>query len=159
MKNNEIYLLTAFVTSACDGEIAPEEIKLLHDFSKNTSLFEGLDVEVKLNNYIEQINKNGKAFINDFLSVLSSIDLSDQEQLNIIDVSMQMIEADNKIVYSEIKFFKKLRNSLTIPDEKILEKMPELEDYLQPDILIPEFDFDMTNNFSSIDLSQFNKKE
>ena len=45
MIGNEIYLLTAFVCSACDGSIAPEEIELVNNLTKRTNLFDGLDIE------------------------------------------------------------------------------------------------------------------
>ena len=155
MIRNEIYLLTAFVCSACDGSIASEEIELVYNIAKQTDLFDGLDVENKLNSYVAQINQNGMSFINDYISTLYATDLSDEEQLKIIDIAIKIIESDSKIEYSEIRFFKKLRAALSISDDMILDKMPAIEDYLLPDIQIQEFVFDMTTNFEAIDLTKF----
>lgn len=155
MIGNEIYLLTAFVCSACDGSIASEEIELVYNIAKQTDLFDGLDVENKLNSYVAQINQNGMSFINDYISTLYATDLSDEEQLKIIDIAIKIIESDSKIEYSEIRFFKKLRAALSISDDMILDKMPAIEDYLLPDIQIQEFVFDMTTNFEAIDLTKF----
>ena len=153
MTGNEIYLLTAFVCSACDGSIAAEELELVNNLARRTNLFDGLDIEGKLNSYVAQINQNGRSFINDYISILSATELSEEEQLNIIDVAIRIIESDAKIEYSEIKFFKKLRKALSIPDDRILDKMPEIEDYLLPDNQSQGFMFDGSVNFDSIDLS------
>ena len=56
------------------------------------------------------------------------------EQMFVIDFAIKTIEADERIEYSEIKFFKKIRRRLFISDEKILEKYPNKEDYLLQDI-------------------------
>lgn len=155
MIGNEVYLLTAFVCATCDGSIASEEIELVYNIAKQTDLFDGLDVENKLNSYVAQINQNGMSFINDYISTLYATDLSDEEQLKIIDIAIKIIESDSKIEYSEIRFFKKLRAALSISDDMILDKMPAIEDYLLPDIQIQEFVFDMTTNFEAIDLTKF----
>lgn len=159
MIGNEVYLLTAFVCAACDGSIASEEIELVYNIAKQTDLFDGLDVENKLNSYVAQINQNGMSFINDYISTLYATDLSDEEQLKIIDIAIKIIESDSKIEYSEIRFFKKLRAALSISDDMILDKMPAIEDYLLPDIQIQEFVFDMTTNFEAIDLTKFQSIE
>ena len=155
MIGNEVYLLTAFVCAACDGSIASEEIELVYNIAKQTDLFDGLDVENKLNSYVAQINQNGMSFINDYISTLYATDLSDEEQLKIIDIAIKIIESDSKIEYSEIRFFKKLRAALSISDDRILDRMPTIEDYLLPDNQMLEFMFDCSINFDSIDLSLF----
>lgn len=155
MTGNEIYLLTAFICSACDGSIAAEELELVNNLARQTNLFDGLDIEDKLNSYVAQINQNGRSFINDYISILSATDLSEEEQLNIIDVAIRIIESDAKIEYSEIMFFKKLRKALSISDDRILDKMPEIEDYLLPDIQTQEFIFEPSIKFKTIDLSLF----
>lgn len=150
MKIEEIYLLTAFACSACDGEIANEEIEQIKRFTTESNLFVGIDVSEKLNCYIDDINKNGIAFINNFISILDNCNFSDDEQLKIIEIAILIIEADKKILYSEIKFFKKLRKSLPISDDAILDRFPDKEDYLLPDINLPDFDFDSKINFEPI---------
>ncbi len=159
MIGNEIYLLTAFVCSACDGSIAPEEIELVNNLTKRTNLFDGLDIENKLNSYVAQINQCGMTFINEFISTLYTADLSDEEQLKIVDIAIKTIESDAKIEYSEVKFFKKLRAALSISDDKILDRIPEIEDYLLPDIQTQEFIFDPTINFKTIDLTKIQSKK
>lgn len=153
MNISEIYLLTAFVCSACDGDIAPKEVALVKDWSEKSSLFGDIDVGAKLNEYVDSINKYGNRFIEEFLMLLSAKEFSLEEQLEIIRIAIEMIEADGLILYSEVKFFKKLRSCLNVSDEAILNVMPEKEDYLLPDIKTSEFIFDEDIKFAEINLN------
>ena len=152
MKIEEIYLLTVFACSASDGEIAKEEIDLIKKFTTESNLFKGIDVSEKINSYVEDINNNGIAFINNYISILDNSNFSEEEQLKIVEIAILTIEADKKILYPEIRFFKKLRRSLTITDEIILKRFPDKEDYLLPDINILDFDFDSEIKFDKINL-------
>ncbi len=153
MDTKEIYLLTAFVCAACDGEIAPEEVSLVKKLCDKSALFGDLDVEVSLNEHVASINKYGIRFINEFLRMLDEADLSKQEQLQVIKIAIDMIEADSQILYSEVKFFKRLRRCLRISDEEILAAIPDKEDYFLPDIRTSDFTFDDNIQFAEINLS------
>lgn len=65
---NELYLKTAFCCMACDGDIANEEVDLIRNYVRESSLFEGLEVERLLNEYIQKINAQGIAFLNSLYS-------------------------------------------------------------------------------------------
>lgn len=154
METNELYLKTLFCCSACDGEIAPEEVSLVKQLSLKDSLFEGLEVENILNTYIEKINEQGGIFLKDYLREVANAALSDEEQIKLVDLAIKMIEADNQILYSEIKFFKKIRNRLSVTDESILARIPNSEDYLLPDIMAEEKDFEEIGNFAKISFTE-----
>ena len=123
---------------ACDGDIAQEEINMVKEFAKQTSIFEKMDVEKVLNMYVSAMNQNGALFLRRYLNELSAESLTSAEELQIIDLSIRMIEADNCIEYSEVKFFKKIRSRLSVSDEQILERYPDKEDFLLPDIDVME---------------------
>ena len=76
------------------------------------------------------------------------------QQVKLIDLAIQMIEADNQILYSEVKFFKKIRNRLSVSDDYILEKLPDSEDYLLPDISCEDKDFEEVGNFEQISFAE-----
>lgn len=107
MNTTELYLKTLFCCSACDGEIAPEEVSLIKQLTINNPTFDEFDVENTLNSYVENINAHGKNFLKDYLCDLASASLTNDEQLKLIELAIRMIEADNQVLYSEIKFFKK----------------------------------------------------
>lgn len=150
METTELYLKTLFCCIACDGEIADEEVSLIKALSLNDVAFEHLNVENILNGYIEQINHEGKIFLNKYLNDLNEANLSQDEQLKIIEFAIKMIEADNQILYSEVRFFKKLRSKLNITDDEILKKHPQFEDYLLPDITSENKDLEDVGNFKLI---------
>ena len=138
MDNRELYLKTAFCCMACDGEIAAEEVELIKTRIAPSPLLAGLDVEKRLNLYIDEINRQGGFFLQEYLGDLSKAQLSPEEQLELVDVAIMTIEADNRIEYAEVKFFKKIRSRLSISDEQILRKHPDKEDFLLPDINVDE---------------------
>ena len=150
MKTEELYLKTIFCCMSCDGEIAEEEIEMVKNFCSNDDTFKEIEVEKTLNQWIKEINSEGIAFLKRHLCELSNINLSKEEELKIVDYAIKIIEADNKIEYSEIKFFKKIKARLALSDEDILEKHPDKEDYLLPDICETD-DFILENtNYSLI---------
>lgn len=149
MDFNELLLKTAFCCMACDGAIANEELQLVKHFVQISKLFDDLDIENKLNEYVAEINSQGKVFLNTYIKNVSEAKLDEQKELDLAKIAIKMIEADNKIEYSEISFFKRIRNKLNVSDEKLLEifkdetlfkKFPDVrpDDFLQPDIYVPE---------------------
>lgn len=123
---------------ACDGDIAKEEVELIKNIASKQNMFDGINVESTINEYIALINANGTVFLKKYLYELANQKLSDEEQFQIIDFAIQTILADNRIEYSEVKFFKKIRYRLSLTDEQILAVHPDIEDFLLPDINITE---------------------
>lgn len=138
MDKKNLYLKTIFSCMVCDGNIAPEEIELVKGLVNGSELFADFDVEKQLNVFIAEVNENGAKFLSRFLSELADFDLDKDSQMDIVKLAFKTIEADNVIEYSEIKFFKKIRFRLSLTDEEILERYPEKEDFLLPDINVNE---------------------
>ena len=138
MNNQDLLLKTIFACMACDGDIAPEEIQMLRELITNTDLFNELDVEVILKKYVDSINQDGVSFLNKYLSDVAEDALSKEEQMCLVDLAFKTIEADKRIEYSEVKFFKKIRVRLSLTDEEILAKYPDKEDFLLPDINVAD---------------------
>lgn len=154
MELQELYLKTVFSCMACDGDIATEEVELVKKLASEKDLFSGLDVESVINNYVSAINQNGRAFLKSYLSDIAEAELKDDEQMNIVDLAFKTIMADNVIEYAEVKFFKKIRVRLSLSDDAILEKYPDKEDFLLPDINVAE-DPDWNDiQFAAISLTQ-----
>lgn len=155
MNTNELYLKTIFCCMACDGDIAKEEVELVNEITSKQELFNNIDVEAKINEYIVSINAKGVLFLKQYLKELEVQELSTEEQMTIVDFAIQTIYADRKIEYSEVKFFKKIRSRLSLNDEQILTKHPDIEDFLLPDI--NDIDDIEWNNvvFDNINLSEY----
>ena len=152
MNKDELLLKTVFCCMACDGEIAESEIKLVKDLILHSVSFSSIEVEKLLNEYIENINKNGQLFISQYLHEVRDTELTDEEALNLIGLAIKTIEADENIEHSEIRFFKKIRSQLDISDKKILNSFPNKEDFLLPDIVEDEYNIFQKQAFSLITL-------
>ena len=152
MERNELYLKTAFCCMACDGSIAEEEVALLNRTATNEHIFDGLDIQDKINEYVSAINTEGRQFLNNFLDEVKEAGLDDASALQLIRIAIETIEADNQIEYSEVSFFKRIRKNLSISDEAILQSIPDKEDYLLPDIE-DDFDFDWNVTFGAIQVA------
>lgn len=138
MNTQELYIKTIFCCMACDGDIANEEVALVHNITSKQNIFDGMDVNAIINGYVASINDNGPLFFKQYLNELSSQELSNNEQKTIVDFALKTIFADNRIEYSEVKFFKKIRSRLSLTDEEILDNHPDVEDFLLPDINVAE---------------------
>ena len=151
MTKEELYLKTIFCCIACDGDIATEEVDMVKDLCAKDNIFHDVDSEKYLNSWITEINEQGGMFLQSYLKELNSAGLNETEQLLIVSLAIKAIEADNRIEYVEVKFFKKIRSRLTISDEAILAEHPNKEDFLLPDINITEIpQWDNSIHFSQI---------
>lgn len=147
---------------ACDGEIANEELELVKHFATSSSLFEGLEIEKQLNEYVAEINDQGLSFLAGYINSIVNAQLTEQQELDLAKIAIKIIEADKKIEYSEISFFKRIRSKLRVSDDKLLEifkdetlfdKFPEVkpEDFLLPDIIVDD-DLNWNVTFENIEL-------
>ena len=143
---------------ACDGDIAKEEIEMVKILCEKDDFFKNIESETYINNWIGEINERGAAFLQTFLSEINSVQLDKEEQLKLIELAFKTIEADNRIEYSEVKFFKKISSRLSVSDEDVLEKFPEKEDYLLPDINASEtLEWDNNIQFSKLEFDKIAK--
>ncbi len=158
MTKEELYLKTVFCCIACDGDIATEEVDLVRELSAKDKLFCDIDSEKLINTWIAEINELGGKFLQSYLKEINAIDLSDKEQLLLVSLAFKAIEADNRIEYAEVKFFKKIRLRLTVSDEMILAEHPDKEDFLLSDINVSELpDWDEDTQFAQISIPTHGK--
>lgn len=157
MELNELLLKTAFACMSCDGEIAAEEVDVLKQMAQDKHLFGDIDINKELDRLVQEININGKAFLKQYLLSLSELTLTEDEELKIADVAVQTIRSDNKIEYSEIKFFKVIRSNLkNVSDNKLLETIEGIdENYLAQDIKTDYLHL-YEDYFDNIELPKFN---
>ncbi|GHT65005.1 hypothetical protein AGMMS50239_23820 [Bacteroidia bacterium] len=113
---------------ASDGVIADEEVSLIKDLCQTMPEFANTDFADEISRFVSEINAEGKNFIVDFLQTLKTMDLSDREELALINIAVHVIKTDNVIEYSEIKFFKTIRYCLKVSDETILSDLSTKHD-------------------------------
>jgi uncharacterized tellurite resistance protein B-like protein len=132
---NKLLLKTAFSCMACDGDIDKREIKLIKKLQKEHNTFGAIDIDVEMDALLQAINRDGHQFLKNYFNELTTTELTEADELKLVEVAIDTIKADNKVEYSEIKFFKVIRSKLKIDNESILEKHPDFEDYLEQDII------------------------
>ncbi len=132
---DKLLLKTAFSCMACDGDIDKREIVLIKTMHQNKKIFGDIDINLELDNLLLEINRDGQQFLKSFFSELTSNSLSEQNELRLIEVAIETIKADEKIEYSEVKFFKVIRSNLKIKNAVILDVHPDFEEYLEQDII------------------------
>ena len=157
MEQNELLLRTAFACMSCDGDIATEEVNLIKQMATEKHLFGDIDIDKELDKLVSEINEKGKGFLKQYLVSLAEQKLSEEQELDVADVAVQTIRSDNKIEYSEIKFFKVIRSNLKIvSDDTLLEKIEGIdENYLAQDIRADYLQM-YDDYFSTIELPKFN---
>lgn len=155
---DKLLLKTAFCCMAADGNIDDREIALIKSMCEKSPLFSNFNFREEINLLVGKINNGAKSFIQYYFDLLNQTSLTEQEELTLIDFAVQTINADEQVEYSEIKFFKNIRHRLKISDEKILDRFPDIEMYLEPDILTEGFLDKITRQyFEATELPQFNE--
>jgi uncharacterized tellurite resistance protein B-like protein len=153
---DNLLLKTAFCCMAADGNIDEREISLLRSLCEKSSFFVDFNFQQEINLLIGKINNDGKTFIKYYFDLLEQTSLSEQEELTLIEFAIKTINADEQIEYSEIKFFKNIRHRLKVADEIILEHYPNIELYLEADIITDSYLDKITDQYFEVtDLPQF----
>jgi uncharacterized tellurite resistance protein B-like protein len=144
---DKLLLKTAFCCMAADGNIDKREITIIHSMCENSPLFKDFNFEEEINSLVTKLNTRGKEFISYYFELLGKSTLTENEELTLIDFAIQIINADEQVEYSEIKFFKNIRHRLKISDENILIHFPNIEPYLEEDIKTDGFLEKITSQF------------
>lgn len=153
---NRLLLRTVFCCMVSDCRIDNREINFIKSMCEESKLFKDLNIQEEINFLVEKVNSEGKSFIQYYFDLLKQTQLSEEEELILIDFAIKTIKSDDQIEYSEIKFFKNIRYRLKVSDKKILERFPDIELYLEQDIIIDGFLEKITNQYlEEIKLTKF----
>jgi uncharacterized tellurite resistance protein B-like protein len=153
---DKLLLKTAFCCMASDGNIDNREVALIKAMCENSPLFKDFNFKEEMNSLVGKINTRGKEFISHYFDLLSNSELTEKEELTLIDFAIQTINADEQVEYSEIKFFKNIRHRLKVSDENILAVYPDIEQFLEEDIVTESFLEKITSQYlETSELPQF----
>lgn len=152
----KLLLKSAFCCMAADGKIDNREITIIKSLCENSPLFINFNFQEEINLLVEQINIEGKSFLASYFNSLKKAQLTEEEELNLIDFAIKIIKSDDQVEYSEIKFFKNIQHRLNVSKEKILERFPDAEQFLEDDIITDNFLENITSQyFQVLELPQF----
>ena len=147
---SELLLQTAFACMACDGDIDKREVDLIKSLEEKENLFGVDDIEAELNDLVKSINKTGIEFLRSYLYRISQSNLSEDEEIKVARTAIRTVEADEKVEYSEIKFFKIIRSKLNASNKTILQKLSDIEnieEYLEQDIISESYIERLTTDY------------
>ena len=119
---NKLLFRTAFCCMTCDGHIDETEIEEIHKMDKNTSYFGEIDVSKELKAMINDLRSIGNRVIENLFSDLRKTKLNMVQELLILEVTLRIIHADEKVDENELRFLKLLRGRLELHDETIIER-------------------------------------
>ncbi len=122
-------------------------------------LFGDIDIDVELKKLKEQIDKEGNLFLKRYVCELGKAELTKEQELDLLRVAFRTILADNKVEYSEVKFFKVIRaNMKKLDDEVILSGIEGIEDYFIQDDIKAGYDVLYDSYFGNVDISHLTFK-
>jgi uncharacterized tellurite resistance protein B-like protein len=133
MKNQDFkdfLFKSAVMAMACDGDIAETEIEEIKTIVANEIYFMGYDYENPLKNNINNIKANGKEAINQYLQEIENNNLNEHQEILLIEVLLRIIEADNDVQTSELKFLQMVKAKLKVDEQTLIVKFPKQIDYL-----------------------------
>ena len=136
---NKLLLRTAFSCMACDGNIDNREVKMIKSLHHEKTAFGDIDIDSDLESLRQEINQDSTTFLKGYFQELSNAELTETNELKLIEIAIDTINADKKVEYSEIKFFKVIRSMLKVKDEAVLDKYPHFEEYLEQDIISGDY--------------------
>ena len=127
---DNIYLNTAFAVMACDGEISPEEIKLIKKLDARMGVSGDSAIDEKLSRLTAELNAKGKGFMSAYLADIRDTAPDAATAMRLLGVAIDMIYADEEVEYSEVKFFRALRACMpSVTNDEILEEFSQVEDF------------------------------
>jgi hypothetical protein len=123
---------------------------------KKTPFYKDFNFQNEINCLITLINKGAKEFITYYIDMIKSALLTEKEELLLIDFAINTIKADEKIKFSEVKFFKIIRPYLNVSNEKISSVFPDTGQFLVKGKLSESFLKKVTTMYlDNIELPQF----
>jgi len=148
---DKLLIKTAFCCMASDGNIDNREISLINSMCEKSTSLKDINFHEEINSLITELNTKGKDFLSNYFNLLKVSSLTEEEELTLIDFAIKTIKADEKIEYSEIKFFKVIRRNLKVSNEKILDVYPDIEQFVEEDIITESYLEKITNQYLDTD--------
>ena len=125
-----LLLKSAVSAIACDGRIDESEIAEIRKMVDNEIYFMGFEYEKPLLDHLAYLKAKGKTAINEYLIELSTSNLTDNQELLLIEVLIRAIQSDEMIEPNEIKFLQMVKSKLKTSEETIITKFPNQMNYL-----------------------------
>ncbi len=122
----KLLLETIVCSIACDGDIDDREIEEMHKMINHASYFREFKVDDLLDEMIQSVRSDGRAFLGSYFKQLKQSELSPMQELLVLEVVLRIIRADEKLDENEIAFLKLVRSSFNVHDEIIQQRFGDV---------------------------------
>ena len=127
---DKLLLNTAFCCMVIDSKIDKREVAKIITMCKKFLFYKDFNFQDEINALLSEINKGAKVFLSYYLEMLNKAVLTEKQELQLIEFALNTIKADEKIKFSEVKFFKMIRPILKISNDRILDAFPDIGQFL-----------------------------
>lgn len=126
-----VYLRVAYGCMASDGEVVAEEVACLRSIAVQMGQpVEDLDRELK--RIRAEFTSDPVKTVSDAKNSLATSSLVHEDAVLLMDMLVQLVEADGTIHFGETLFVQDVIRSLELDAEALLESHPEWRDYFAP---------------------------
>lgn len=125
-----LLLKSAVSAMACDGEIAQAELEELQDIASNEVYFLGFDFDALLEHLLTLHDRDGAAFVNDYLTALDDSTITARQKVLVMEVVLRIISSDRKIEDSEVHFLNAVQRRLKLDNSDLAERFPRMANHL-----------------------------
>ena len=154
LRFKKLLFKSAFSVMACDGEISEEEIVEMKAMMQQLHYFRGLDYDGEIQQAVEAMTSEGHQSIESFIYELQDTSLTYDQELQVAEVVLRMIEADDKIEDNELYLWHRVFDSLSISKEEVLNRFPKCAVIIN-DLTHAQEPSHYKNDIAKIDLSMF----
>ena len=123
------YLRTAYGCMACDGDIDPSEISCLRSIAVQMGQ-PVAEVDATLAAIREEFANDARGMVDKARNRLRRTGLRHDDALLLLDMLVQLVEADGTIRPSETQFVRDLAHSLALDRARLRDEHPEWRSYL-----------------------------
>ncbi|PIB36344.1 hypothetical protein BFP72_13540 [Reichenbachiella sp. 5M10] len=132
----------------CDGHIDKKEVVSIMQMAQNKHTFGDIEIDQELEKMLKKINLKGTEYLKDYFRKVHKAGLTDEEQLQIIQIAADVIYADLEVKEDEVKFLRVLRTMLNVSDSVILTQFPQLaKDFMWEDEFTDSYVQELYSNY------------
>ena len=147
---DKLLIRTAFCCMVSDGHIGERETELIKSMCADSYFLKNIDFSAEITLLINELMIKGKDFIAQYFESLENAILSEEQKLIIADFAIQTIKSDDKIEYSEIKFFKNIWHRLKLNGDitdTLMKSLPDIALFFEDDISVDNSLPHITNQY------------
>jgi len=121
-----ILFRSAMCVMACDGEIHDSEVREMELAFEQTDFFRDLVFKDELKSVIRRLERDEKQIVTEYFDQIASEDLNPVQQLQVLEIILRIIYADERVDTNELEFLKIVKSRLGVPDEIFYKRFGEV---------------------------------